>query len=217
MISETTLQIGLIDDHELFRDGLALYLSLQSDFNVIINTDHPLELQKKIADTLPDVLIMDIVMPTQSGIDLCKQLIKIHPRLKVLFLTGNESNAHLEQALKAGAKGFVPKSSPKNIVVEAIRKIAVDEYYFPSSYSQEIFKQFINHIHEKPNNETLTDRELEVLRCFANGMSFKEIEEQLNISKKTVEHHKKAIFDKLGFSTNADLVKYAIKHHIIEL
>lgn len=217
MNTSNLIKIGIIDDHELFRDGLSLYLSLQPEFRVIINVDNPVLLHKQLLESLPDVLVMDIVMPSQSGIDLCKQLLNQYSKLKVLFLTGNESNAYLEQALKAGAKGFVPKSSAKNIVVEAIKKISSGEYYFPTTYSQEIFRQYINQINEKPHSTNLSDRELEVLRCFANGMSYKEIEDHLHISKKTVEQHKKAIFDKLGFSSNADLVKYAIKHHIIEL
>jgi DNA-binding NarL/FixJ family response regulator len=216
-MSPTKIHIGLIDDHELFRDGLALFLSMQADMQVIFNVDSPAALHHAIEQTVPDVMIMDIAMPQQSGIDLCRQLLKTYPKLNIVFLTGNESQAYLEQALKAGGKGFVPKSAPKTEILEAIRKLHAGEYYFPPSLSQDIFKQFIGQIIEKPANEQLSDRELDVLRCFANGMSFKEVEEHLHISKKTVEHHKKAIFDKLGFTTNADLVKYAIKHHIVEI
>lgn len=211
------IKLALIDDHELFRDGLSLFLSLQPDVEVLGSASSPLELNRLLEQATPDVLIMDISLPQQSGIDLARQLLRERPVLKIVFLTGNESQAYLEQALKAGGRGFVPKSAPKTELIEAIHEVARGKYYFPPSLSQEVFRQYIQQLHQPGSTPALTDRELEVLRCFANGMTFKEIEDTLHISKKTVEHHKKAIFDKLGFASNADLVKYAIRHHIIEL
>lgn len=208
--------VWMIDDHELFLDGVSLYLKLQPDIHMEYSLSRPAELHERLKSSRPDVLLMDINLPLQSGIDLAKQVLKEYPKLKIIFITGNESQAYLEHALKAGGRGFVPKSAPKTEVLEAVRKVYLGEYYFPTDVTQDVIRHFVMHLNgvESPQ---LTDRELEVLRCFANGLSFKEIEDQLHISKKTVEHHKKAIFDKLGFQSNADLVKYAIKNNIVEL
>jgi len=206
----------MIDDHELFRDGVSLYLRMQSDIAAVEAYATPSELHKHLAEAQPDVLLMDISMPQQSGIDLARQVLKSFPKLKIIFLTGNESQQYVEQALKAGGRGFIPKSAPKTDVLEAVRRVSRGDIYFPASVSQEVYARFIAQLqgHKEPE---LTDRELDVLRCFANGLSFKEIEGTLHISKKTIEHHKKSIFDKLGFNSNADLVKYAVKHHIVEV
>ena len=184
-MSTGKIRLIMIDDHELFRDGLSLFLQMQTDLEMVAIAATPMELRHLLAAHQVDVVMMDISLPQQSGID--------------------------------GGKGFVPKSAPKTEVLEAIRQVAGGQFYFPSELAQSIFQQYISQLHLQTDASTVTERELEVLRCFANGMSFKEIEDHLHISKKTIEHHKKAIFDKLGFASNADLVKYAIKNNIIEL
>ncbi len=211
------IRLVMIDDHELFRDGLSLYLKMQPDVEVVAAASSPRELHQLLASHEADIILMDINLPQQSGIDLTRQLVKDQPKLKIVFLSGNEGQAYVEQALKAGGKGFVPKSAPKTEVLEAVRKVYTGHYYFPEGLAQTVFQQYVVQLHNTADSQSLTDRELEVLRCFANGMSFKEIEDSLNISKKTIEHHKKAIFDKLGFASNADLVKYAIKNNIVEI
>ena len=216
-MSTGKIRLIMIDDHELFRDGLSLFLQMQTDLEMVAIAATPMELRHLLAAHQVDVVMMDISLPQQSGIDLSRQLLKEYPKLKIIFLSGNEGQAYIEQSLKAGGKGFVPKSAPKTEVLEAIRQVAGGQFYFPSELAQSIFQQYISQLHLQTDASTVTERELEVLRCFANGMSFKEIEDHLHISKKTIEHHKKAIFDKLGFASNADLVKYAIKNNIIEL
>lgn len=208
------ITVWMIDDHELFRDGVSLYLSMQSDIESVLAFSSPTDLHRQFALGQPNVLLMDINMPQQSGIDLTRQLLKEYPKLKILFISGNEAQSYLEQAMRAGGRGFIPKSSPKTDVLEAIRKVHDGAYYFPPSLAQDVLSSYVNLLNQT-TNQSLSDRELEVLRCFANGLSFKEIGDTLHISKKTIEHHKKSIFDKLGFSNNADLVKYAIKHHIV--
>ncbi|MEQ8416538.1 MAG: response regulator transcription factor [Imperialibacter sp.] len=216
-MSTGKVRLIMIDDHELFRDGLSLFLQMQTDLEIVATAATPMELRHLLSAHHVDVVMMDISLPQQSGIDLSRQLLKEYPKLKIIFLSGNEGQAYIEQSLKAGGKGFVPKSAPKTEVLEAIRQVAGGQFYFPSDLAQSIFHQYISQLHLQSDAGSPTERELEVLRCFANGMSFKEIEDHLHISKKTIEHHKKAIFDKLGFSSNADLVKYAIKNNITEL
>jgi len=211
------IRLLMIDDHELFRDGLSLFLKMQPDVEVLAAAASPRELHQLLAQHEADIILMDINLPQQSGIDLTRQLVKDQPKLKIVFLSGNEGQAYVEQALKAGGRGFVPKSAPKTEVLAAVRKVYSGQYFFPEGLAQTVFQQYVVQLNNSPDSQSLTDRELEVLRCFANGMSFKEIEDSLNISKKTIEHHKKAIFDKLGFASNADLVKYAIKNNIVEL
>ncbi|MFY0690273.1 MAG: response regulator transcription factor [Cyclobacteriaceae bacterium] len=212
------INVVLVDDHEIFRDGIALLLNTNNAINLTGSVGSARKLFKLIENHPPvDVFILDINLPQMSGIEIARQLTRDYPKAKVIFLTSNTARMFMESALKTGAKGFLTKDCSTDELVKAIEKVFLGEYFFGSNIEQSVFASYVQRLGQTEDITELSDREIEVLRCFANGMSYNEIAEELSISKKTVEAHKKTIFTKCQFSNNADLVKYAIKHHIIEL
>ncbi|MEQ8811623.1 MAG: response regulator transcription factor, partial [Imperialibacter sp.] len=157
-MSTGKIRLIMIDDHELFRDGLSLFLQMQTDLEIVATAATPMELRHLLSAHQVDVVMMDISLPQQSGIDLSRQLLKEYPKLKIIFLSGNEGQAYIEQSLKAGGKGFVPKSAPKTEVLEAIRQVAGGQFYFPSELAQSIFQQYISQLHLQNDAGSPTER-----------------------------------------------------------
>ena len=123
----------------------------------------------------------------------------------------------MDAALKTGAKGFLTKECSKEELVVAIESVHNGQFFFGKEIEQSLYQRYVHQLSNASEESELTDREIDVLRSFANGLTYQEVADELNISRKTVEGHKKAIYDKLQLKNQTDLVKYAIKHHIIEL
>ncbi len=217
MSNTNEIRVALVDDHEIVRDGIrAIFLGVKG-MEYVGSFAQALDLYKALEDGLQiDVLLTDISLPQISGIELTRNLAKENRNIRCLILSANTSRNHMESALKAGAKGFLPKDCSKEELVVGIEKVYAGDLYIGKNLSQVVLENYIHQLHGGTSSE-LTDREVEILRHFANGFSYQEISDELSISKKTVEAHKKSIFEKLNIKTNADLVKYAIKHHIVEL
>ena len=213
-----SIRVFLVDDHELFRDGIEMLLSLQQ--HITLEASHPnaRSLFNYLKDhSLPDIFILDINLPKTSGIELAKQLIKEYGKLNIVFLTSNSAKAFMDAALKTGARGFLTKEASKEELVLAIETVFNGQFFFGREIEQSLYQGYVNQLHVINEETELSEREIQVLRSFANGLTYQEVGEELSISKKTVEAHKKAIYEKLQLKNQTDLVKYAIKHHIIEL
>lgn len=211
-----TIKTVLVDDHELFRDGIEILLGLHPGIELLASVSNA----RKLFDYLktnptPDLFLLDINLPGTSGIELARQLTAEYGIQKFVFLTSNSAKMFMDAALKTGARGFLTKECSKEELVRGIEQVYQGEFFFGKDIEQTLYQGYVGQL---SNQDTgLTDREMQVLRHFANGFTYQEVADALSISRKTVEVHKKAIYEKLQLRNQTDLVKYAIKHHIIEL
>ena len=212
-----TINIALVDDHSIFRDGIELMLSLNPQAELVASLPNARALFGWLKENTADLFILDINLPQMSGIEVAKQLNKDLKNPKIIFLTSNTAKMFMDSAIKTGARGFLTKESSKEELFEAIESVYHNQFYFGKSIEQSLYANYAHHLNLLDDKTELSERELQVLRAFANGLTYKEVEEELSISKKTIETHRKNIFEKLGLKNQTELVKYAIKNHIIEL
>ena len=212
----------IADDHTIVRDGIKALLSEQEDIVIIGEASNGSELFRLLSQTTADIILLDISMPDLSGIEICERLRTDFPQIKVLFLSMYTTEEYIFNAIKAGAHGYLPKNISQPELLEAIRSISQGREYFNETISNIILKSYIN---KAKNAETendirehsLSKRELEVLRLFAEGFSNSEIGTRLFISPRTVESHKNHIMQKINLKSPVDLIKFAIKNHIVEI
>jgi len=203
------INIAVIDDHDLFREGIKLVLNQVEGFNVIFDTSDGYHFIEKIADIQLDIVLMDIDMPVINGILVTEKALKINPDLKIIALSMFSDTGHYTQMINAGVKGFILKKANKFELEQAIRTIYEGGNYF----SQEILQKLAFHYTEKPNDrDHLTGREIEIIVMICQGMTSQEISDKLFISSKTVETHRSNIFLKAGVKNIAGLIIWAIKN-----
>jgi len=210
------VKILLTDDHKIVRDGLKAMLF----GNPYIEIAGEAASGKQLMDIFPkigaDIIVLDIGLPDISGIDLIPQIIITNPQTKILILSANCNEETITLAIKAGAHGFLHKDSSQEEFIAAIIALHEGEGYFSENISKLIYKSYIKKIKEQNQEpKSLSDRELEIIRLFSDGLSFKEIGEKLFISPRTVESHKNNILEKLELRNTIELVRYAFKSGII--
>jgi DNA-binding NarL/FixJ family response regulator len=216
------LKIILVEDHLLVRDGIKSLLSHADDLEVVGEASDGAELFDMLPGLQPDIVIMDISLPGRSGIELTKEMSRDWPDVKVLMLSMYNSEDFIFNSIKAGAKGYLPKNTTRNELLEAIYAIESGEEYYSESVSKIMVKSYVKRatddekIAEKPD-EILTARELEILKLYVEGFINKEIGDKLEISIRTVETHKNHIMRKLGLKSTVEMVKFAIRNKIVEL
>jgi len=210
----------LADDHTLFRQGIRTLISVESDMEVVGEAATGNDAVERAAELRPDVILMDIGMPGISSFEATRQIRKVRPETKVLFLTMYDDEDYLVEGMEVGASGYVLKDSPAPQLLAAIRDIwRGGSYLSPRMLSQLVddFRTRMKSSARMPRFATLTAREREVLKMLAEGSSVKEIACDLNLSVKTVEAHKFNLMRKLDIHNKAQLVQYAISKKIIKL
>ncbi|MBI5541936.1 MAG: response regulator transcription factor [Bacteroidia bacterium] len=216
------IQVILVDDHQLIRDGIKSLLQDAQQIEVINEASSASELFQLLKNQIPDILILDVSLPGMSGIEITKVIQKEYPTIRVMILSMYIGEDFIFNALKAGARGYLHKNINSYELITAIEEINKGNEYFSTQVSDIILKSFVKKAHTgvkqgEEKEETLTSRELEILKLVAEGFSNPEIAERLVISVRTVESHKTHIMQKLLLNTIADLVKFAIRNNIIEL
>ncbi len=214
------IRILLTDDHTLFRQGINTLLSEESDIDVVGEAANGTEAVEKVTPLRPDVVLMDIGMPGLSSFEATRQIKKIRPETKILFLTMYDDEDYLVECMEVGGSGYVLKDSPAPQLLAAIRDVhRGGSYLSPKMLSQLVddFRSRIKTTHRQPRFATLTPREKEILKFLAEGQSVKEIATHLNLSVKTVEAHKFNLMRKLDIHNKAQLVQYAIQKKIIKI
>lgn len=212
------IRILLVDDHELFRDGLSSLLRTHNDFQIVGSLSSGEEAISQVSNLLPDVILMDIRMEGLNGIETTDKLKRTNPEAKVILISMEANSKFIEEGIKAGAMGYLPKSVNARTLTEAIQTVYKGEQFFSDEVSEIIFKKFLQKsMGQKNENKVLSKREIEVLREIALGHTNKEVGEKLFISTKTVDTHRSNILQKLELKTTADLVRYAIKNQIADL
>jgi DNA-binding NarL/FixJ family response regulator len=210
--------IIIADDHDIIRSGIKNILRNHPDYEVIAEAKDGEEVSSKVEEYKPDVLLLDISMPKISGLDVLEQLHYISPQTKVLIITVHKANAYIIKAFKAGAKGYLRKESAGQELLPALAQIVAGQMYLTPSVSAYLLEKSVKKSVEKVSEETLlTPREQEILRLVAEGKTAKEIAKTLFISQRTVENYKNALLKRLGLHRTSDLIKYAIKHKIVDI
>jgi two-component system invasion response regulator UvrY len=209
------LKIALCDDHPIFREGLKRILHEQSDIRVEEEVGSGAALLQAAAARRFDVIILDISLPDMSGLDVLKNLRAAGIRAGVLILSMHEEKNYARRVLKAGASGYLPKESPSEELVAAIRTIARGKKYVTASLAQSLANELEDSL-EKAPHELLSDREYQVLCLLAAGKRTKEIANELCLSLPTVSTYRARLFEKLGISSSAELIRYALSHGLVE-
>ncbi len=212
------IRILLADDHAVVRDGLRALLDRQSDLTVIAEASDGRECVQLAEDLSPDVVIMDVAMPKMNGIEAARRILATRPATAVVMLGMHRDESYVLQSLKAGAKGYLLKDSPREDVLEAIRTVAAGRSFLSRNVSRMLREDYIQQLQSKGLDdswELLTDREREILQLLAEGRQNKEVANFLNISATTVETHRGHILRKLSLHSTADLILYAVRKKII--
>lgn len=209
------INILIADDHTILRDGLKQILSECPDMRVGGEADNGFDVLAKVREQNWDVLVLDMAMPGKSGIDLLKQVKVEKPKLPVLVLSMQKENMYAVRSLKAGASGYLCKDSASADLVKAIRKVATGGMFISAAVAENLALGLTTS-NDAPPHTLLTDREYEVFRLIASGMGITAIGDQLHLSVKTISTHKTRIMQKMGFDTTTDLIRYAIRHGLID-
>lgn len=213
------IKLALVDDHKMFRDGIKSVLSDEKCVKVEAEAGNAEEIIEILKKKHVDIVITDIGLPGMNGIDLCRYITHNYPDIRVVILSMHNNEEFVMNSLKSGASGYLPKETGHEELIFALKKISEGEIYFNHNISQTIIKGYQrneNALSEDPNL-VLSQRELEVLKLYAEGYTNSEIADKLFISVRTVESHKTHILQKLGLKSNVDMVKVAIKFQIIKL
>ncbi len=215
------IKLILTEDHQILRDGVKALIASEN-IAIIGEASSGTELMKLLEKEEPDIILMDISLPDLSGIELTRQISELHPKVKVLILSMYTDESFINQAIKAGARGYLHKNTTREEMLIAIDTVYSGNDFYSDSISKIILKSYINkaksNVEEIVNpHEVLSKREIEILIMFAEGLINKEIAEKLFISIRTVESHKNHIMQKLNLKTQVELVKYTIRHNLINL
>jgi len=207
----TRPRILLADDHTLVLEGLCRLL--EEDYEVVGMVEDGRALVDAAQRLEPDVVVLDISMPLLNGLEAARQLRKLVPRSKVIFLTMHADPTYATEGFQAGASGFLLKRSAASELTQAIHAALKGQYYVTPVIAKDLLSPIVQTSPSSlPKGGTLTPRQREILQLVAEGKSTKEIATILNISVKTVEFHKSNIMQQLDLHTTAELTKYAIAH-----
>jgi DNA-binding NarL/FixJ family response regulator len=215
------VRILIADDHEVVRRGLCTLLQSHEGWEICGEATDGRAAVEKAKELKPDVVIVDIGMPSLNGLAATRQLVQQDPRCKVIVLTITDSDQVIREALDAGARGFVLKSDAARDLIAAVEALQRNRMFFTPRVNDLVLAGFLDHgngaTNTPPRLPRLTPREREVIQLLAEGKSSKEVACVLNLSTKTAETHRSNIMRKLGFHSIRDLVVYAVKNNIIQV
>lgn len=210
------IRLAIIDDHAVVLDGLKTMLNAFENLEVMYTTQSAHQLLDHFQSDVPDVLLMDIQMPEINGIDLCKQIAKQHPSIKVIAFTSFDDSNYVKQIFRSGAKGYLLKNSDKHTILKAIETVMQNEEYMDDAIKKILLQESITGHRRSIFDVPLTKREKEILKLIAEGLSSQEIADKLFISLRTVETHRLNLNQKLDVKNTAGLVKEAIKRGLVD-
>jgi DNA-binding NarL/FixJ family response regulator len=209
------IKIGIVDDHAIVRKGLRDYFSSEVDFRVVGEAGNGREAIDLVRTTEIDVLVMDLSMPGQSGIDALAMVRAKAPDVGILILTGFSENHYAVNLIRQGASGFLNKDCDPKEIAEAIRVIALGRRYISPSVA-ELLANTLDQKNDQQPHELLSEREFQVFLKLATGTSVGEIGKELSLSVKTVSTYRSRLMEKMHLASNSDLTYYALKAQLID-
>jgi DNA-binding NarL/FixJ family response regulator len=225
MSAQNEIKVILADDHQMIRDGIKSLLEDEA-IKIVGEANNGEKVLELLQEKTADLVIMDINMPEMDGIEATKQIVKKHSGVKVLALSMFDDESYIVNMLEVGAAGYILKNTGQEELVKAITAVADGENYFSDKVSSKLLNQFIKNKGQPTSGssnknrdapvEHLTKREKEVLKLIAEENTNKEIAEKLFISPRTVDTHRRNLLQKLNVKNTAGLVRYAMKHDILE-
>ena len=212
-----SIKVMLADDHVLMREGIRQLLEFDGMIEVIEEANDGIECLEKLEKSKPDVILLDINMPKKNGIEVLKEIRIKNLPVKVLILTVHNEVEYLLKAVDIGVDGYILKDSESAELKRAIVSVMNGENYIQPNLIPALNSKLVSRDKDKDKIDALTDREMEVLVCVANGMFNREIADKLNISERTVKNHVTNIFKKIDVADRTQAAVFAIKNDIIKL
>ncbi|MBI4558793.1 MAG: response regulator transcription factor [Candidatus Hydrogenedentes bacterium] len=207
-------KILVADDHAVVRKGLIEILKKSSDFVVKGEADSAEQVLEKIYHDTWDAVILDLSMPGKGGMEVLKQLRLLRPQLPVLILSVHPEDQYAQRVLKAGAAGYLTKDSAPEELLVALRKVCAGGKYVSPTLAEWLVES-IGTDRDQPPHEILSDREYEVMRLMAEGLTLSEIANRLSLSIKTISTYRTRILEKLNMKTSAEIMRYAIEKGLV--
>lgn len=208
------LRVFLVDDHKIIRDGIRAMLLGNLSFKVVGTAGNAEEFFSQLEESAPDICVLDIQLPGMNGVEMAERLKQSNPKIKILILTALKEEAPVKLCRDLGVEGMISKDSGKDTYLEALEALKAGRTFYAGQFTELLLKASQGKSDELG---LLSDREIDFVKAFAKGLSHKEIADNLNISPRTVEVHKKNVMDKLGYNNTVDLIKFAIKEGLSTL
>jgi two-component system invasion response regulator UvrY len=208
------IKLILVDDHAVVRSGLRRLLELNKRIEVIAEADSGEQAYQIYVELKPDIVVMDISMPGMGGLESARRIIKRYPSAKVIIFSMHETASFASQALKSGVKGYVTKNGPAEDLSRAVVEVSNGKSFLSAEIAQAIALETLSG--QGDPIHLLSGREFEVFRLLAGGKSVEEVAEMLKISQKTVANYYTSIKQKLGVVSPIDMVRFAMRHGLID-
>lgn len=209
-----TIKLILVDDHEVVRSGLRRLLDLNKRIEVIAEADSGEQAYQYYGEMKPDILVMDISMPGMGGLESARRIIKRYPSAKIIIFSAYQTASFASQALKSGVKGYVAKNGPAQDLIRAVLEVASGKTFLSAEVAQAIALETLSG--QGDPIHLLTGREFEVFRLLASGKTVEDVAEMLIISQKTVANYYTSIKQKLGVVSPIDMVRFAMRHGLVD-
>ncbi len=216
------VKVLIVDDHEIVRTGITVTLRLNPNIKIVGEASNTKEMLNLLQTVPVDVLILDVVMPAQTGIEIMPEIRKKFPMVKVIIFSGLNDEKTIAMALRTGANGFLTKESLQDELESAILSVAEGEDYISKSLPSGKLINILKNIEENivlPQNTNLdfSVRQIQILKLLAQGLTVKDIANELHISQRTIETHKNRMLKKFGFHSLMELIVFVVKNNIIEI
>ena len=214
-----SIPILIADDHGVLRAGLRALLSAEPDLEVVADADNGEDALRLAQELRPEVVLLDVNMPGMTGIEVTKRLKEVLPEARILILTVHEDESLFQEAIQAGASGYIIKRAVESELIDAIRAVKRGDLYVHPAMTRALLREISPTPVSKDSDgpiEALTRREIDVLKLIAQGYTNRQTAEALSISVRTVESHRANLMGKLNLRSRVDLVRYAKEHEFIE-